>query len=293
MLLPSALSCDVRRPSRFAATRLLSTPPPSDDDVPSGNGLMGTCRALQSLLNGAPAPSPRRSKPSRLQSPLRIRSTPTFAQSRNLATPSSPKQTPPPPRQQPRTRGVNKRRRSSFEADSDYHNGGRNIRDLDMNDRVASRGRFSTPKRRRHVPYDLPLGLSQSDFYSLNSPPITASPPSSPRHQRQSSAQPQSQPQPSQQRPHDPDAALPSVEEAGESNNSDSTSWTAEDDQRLVEVVLEKFQLSQQDWDECAQRVGKDHASVGRRWQALVGEGNVGLRRGRRMVRGRINEMWQ
>lgn len=158
-----------------------------------------------------------------------------------------------------------------------------------MNDRVASRGRFSTPKRRRHVPYDLPLGLSQSDFYSLNSPPITASPPSPSRHQRQSSAQPQ----PPQQRPHDPDAALPSVEEAGASNNSDSTSWTAEDDQRLVEVVLEKFQLSQQDWDECAQRVGKDHASVGRRWQALVGEGNVGLRRGRRMIRGRINEMWQ
>lgn len=290
MLLPSALSCDVRRPSRFAAaSRLLSTPPPSDDEVPSGNGLVGTCRALQSLLNGSPAPSPRRSKPARLQSPLHIRSTPSSARSRNLATPSSPKQTTPPPRRQqpPRTRGVNKRRRNSFESDFDYYNYDRNVRDLDLNDRVASRGRFSTPKRRRHVPYDLPLGLSQSDFYSLNSPPVTASP-SSPHHRRQAVAQPQPEPRPEPrpepQQSYNPDAALPSIEEeeeaaaAGEFTESKPTPWTAQDDQCLVEAVLEKFQLSQEDWDECAQRVGRDQASAGRRWQALVGEGNVGLR---------------
>ena len=277
MLLPSALPCDVRRPSRFAANRLLSTPPPSDDDVPSGNGLLGTCRALQSLLNGSPAPSPRRSKPARLQSPLDIRSTPSAARSRKLATPSSPKQ------QTPRPRGPNKRRRDSYEADDE---------DVNMSDGSASRTRFSTPKRRRHVPYDLPLGLSQSDFYSLHSPPITASPPS-PRHQHQqqvsnesSARQPQQQ---QQQQAYDPDAALPSIEEADETAPE---LWTTDDDQRLVEVVLEKFQLSQRQWDECAQRIGRDHASVGRRWQALVGEGNVGLRRGRRTVRGRIDEMW-
>ena len=292
MLLPSALSCDVRRPSRFAAaSRLLSTPPPSDDEVPSGNGLMGTCRALQSLLNGSsPAPSPRRSKPARLQSPLHIRSTPSSARSRNLATPSSPKQTTttttPTPRrrrqqqqqQQPRTRGVNKRRRNSFESDFDYYNYDRNVRDLDDSDRVvasASRGggRFSTPKRRRHVPYDLPLGLSQSDFYSLHSPPVTASPSPS-RRQRQAVAA----------QSYNPDAALPSIEEgeeqdaAGESTQPTPAPWTAQDDQCLVEAVLEKFQLSQEDWDECAQRLGRDQVSAGRRWQALVGEGNIGLR---------------
>ena len=274
MLLPSALPCDVRRPSRFAANRLLSTPPPSDDDVPSGNGLLGTCRALQSLLNGSPAPSPRRFKPAPLQSPLDIRSTPSAARSRKLATPSSPKQ------QTPRPRGPNKRRRDSYEADDDE--------DADMSDRSASRTRFSTPKRRRHVPYDLPLGLSQSDFYSLHSPPITASPPS-PHHQRQQQCSNESSAQPQPQQSYDPDAALPSIEEADETALEP---WTADDDQRLVEVVLEKFQLSQRQWDECAQRIGRGHASVGRRWQALVGEGNVGLRRGRRTVRGRIDEMW-
>ena len=275
MLLPSALPCDVRRPSRFAASRLLTTPPPSDDDVPSGNGLLGTCRALQSLLNGSPAPSPRSSKPARLQSPLQIRSTPSSTRSRKLAPPSSPKQTTP-----QRSHGANKRRRGSFEADDDT------INNLDMDDSGASCDRFSTPKRRRHVPYDLPLGLSQSDFYSLHSPPITASL-LSPRHHHQQSNNAQT----STRQAYDPDAALPSIEKAEETAQPDP--WTAEDDQRLVEAVLEKFQLSRRDWDECAQRVGRDHASVGRRWQALVGEGNVGLRRGRRMVRGRIDEMWR
>ena len=152
------------------------------------------------------------------------------------------------------------------------------MRDLDDSDRVvasASRGggRFSTPKRRRHVPYDLPLGLSQSDFYSLHSPPVTASPSPS-RRQRQAVAA----------QSYNPDAALPSIEEgeeqdaAGESTQPTPAPWTAQDDQCLVEAVLEKFQLSQEDWDECAQRLGRDQVSAGRRWQALVGEGNIGLR---------------
>lgn len=308
MLLPSALSCDVRRPSRFAAasrSRLLSTPPPSDDEVPvpvvpapSGNGLMGTCRALQSLLNGSsPAPSPRRSKPARLQSPLHItRSTPSSssARSRNLATPASPKQTTPAPpqspaqsrrqrqrQQSPRTRGVNKRRRNSFESDFDYYSYDRNVDDGDdSSDRVTSRGtRFSTPKRRRHVPYDLPLGLSQSDFYSLHSPPVTASPSSPVVQQPQPQAETETETEPEAETGHNPDAALPSIEEEAEATAATTTTaWSEKDDQCLVEAVLEKFQLSQEDWDECAQRVGKDHASAGRRWQVLVGKGNVGLR---------------
>ncbi|ODM15489.1 hypothetical protein SI65_09092 [Aspergillus cristatus] len=257
MLLPSALSCDVRRPSRFATTRLLSTPPPSDDEVPMGNGLLGTCRALQSLLNGSPAPSPRRSKPARLQSPVHIRSTPSSTRSRRLTTPSSPERTP--------QRRPLKRRRDSYEADEDLNN---NTRDATTDDRSASWDRFSTPKRRRHAPYNLPLGLSQSDFYSLNSPPITASP-SSPRYQNQQDS--------SAQQPYNPDAVLPSIEVTDDSTRSNQ--WTAEDDQRLMKAVFEKFQLSKQQWDECAQSIGKDQASVERRWQALVGQGNIGLRR--------------
>lgn len=251
MLLPSALPCDMRRPStrsRFTPTRLFTTPPPSDDDLPSGNGLLGTCRALQSLLNGSPAPSPRRAKPSRLQSPVQIRSTPS-TRSRKALTPSSSS------KPSPRPRGVNKRRRNTYEEDLEADTSSR---------------RFSTPKRRRQIPYDLPLGLSHSDFYSLQSPPVSQSPPSPTERKQHDLCRAQSM--------IDPDAALPSIEEADEMDISTSNNWSSEDDQRLVELVLDKFRLSRRELDACARRLGKDSASVGQRWQALVGEGNVGLR---------------
>lgn len=284
MLLPSALACDIRRPStrsRLTPSRLFTTPPPSDDDFPSSNGLSGTCRALQSLLNGSPAPSPRRSKTPRLQSPLRIQprsSARSRKQKQNEPSISSPKPH--------RPRGANKRRRDSYEADLEAETAG--CADAQTPPRDT---RFSTPKRRRHVPYDLPLGLSQSDFYSLHSPPVTQSPPSPAQQRKQESE--------SKQENHassfDPDAALPSIEETDEPTAPtapDSDTWTSDDDQRLVELVLEKFQLSKRDWDDCASCMGKDNASVGRRWQALLGDGDVGLRRGRRMVRGRLDESW-
>ncbi|KAL2813815.1 hypothetical protein BDW59DRAFT_27844 [Aspergillus cavernicola] len=278
MLLPSALPCDRRRSSRFTPMRLFSTPPPSDDDsgLP-GNGLLGTCRALQSLLNGSPAPSSRRARSARLQSPLHIHPT--------LPSPaSSRKQRPSPKPSRPLTprpsRGPNKRRRNTFEEDIHMDLDDHTPCDIDSHDP-------STPKRRRHLPYDLPLGLSQTDFYSLHSPPVTQSPPS-PAYRRQQEAL--------QLPPFDPDAALPSIEESDPTlppvPQTYDQSWTTDDDQRLVELVLEKFQLSNQDWDDCARQLGKDHASVGQRFQALVGEGNVGLRRGRRMVRSRIHKDW-
>ncbi|PKX97054.1 uncharacterized protein P174DRAFT_364433 [Aspergillus novofumigatus IBT 16806] len=288
MLLPSALPCDMRRSStrsRFTPNRLFSTPPPSDNDFfPSSNGLLGTCRALQSLLSGSPAPSSRRAKPERLQSPFHLASSTTSTSSTRPRKPKTQTQTrtrPCSPKPSPKpSRGANKRTRVSYEADSD----------ADSEDHTP-RARFSTPKRRRYVPYDLPLGLSQSDFYSLNSPPTTQSPPS-PAQRRQQElcdevrAPLPPSPSPSSQSHFDPDAALPSIEETG------PDSWTSEDDRQLVEVVLEKFQLSKRDWDECARQLGKDQDSIGRRWEALIGEGNVGLRRGRRMVRGRIDESW-
>ncbi|KAF7591259.1 hypothetical protein BBP40_001820 [Aspergillus hancockii] len=248
----------MRRPttrSRPNPNRQFTTPPPSDDEAsPPSNGLQATSRALQSLLNVSPAPSPRCAKPERLQSPLQIRSTPS-ARSRRHKDSSKPSPKP--------SRSANKRKRDRYEQDEDAE--------------VTVNGmRFSTPKRARHVPYDLPLGLSQSDFYSLHSPPVSQSPPS-PAHHRQQEM--------SRERSFYPDAALPSVEGKGPAQSDDP--WTAGDDQRLVELVLEKFRLSRDDLEDCARRMGKDDISVGRRWQALVDEGNVGLRRDRR-----LDESW-
>lgn len=262
MLLPSALPCDPRKysaRSRFAASRLFSpTPPPSDDGFSASSGLLGTCRALQSLLNNvSPSPSPRRTRPERLQSPLHVKPPTRTQPQRVVKRPSTP------------PRGLNKRRRDSYEDG-----------DTEMAD-VSPRDQFSTPKRQRCAPLDLPLGLETSDFNSLGSTTIRASSPA-PRIPKteKNGATP------------DPDTAIPSIEISDCSSNPTSD-WTAEDDRKLVELVLEKFQLSKRDWDECARRMGKDNDTVGRRWQALVGEGNVGLRRGRRMVRRPIDENWR
>ncbi|OQE19477.1 hypothetical protein PENSTE_c015G06981 [Penicillium steckii] len=275
MLLPSALPCDVRRSSRFTPSRLFATPPPTDQGNPTGNGLLGTCRALQSLLNGSgsPAPSPRRSmKPQRLQSPLPINTPRRSTRSRKVARPASPRQTPPPitlattppPPPSAPARGANKRRRTIDDEGSDSDN--------EMN----RRNRPSTPKRQRHVPYDLPLGLSSTDFYSLHSPPITQSPPSPAQRRLDQRLQEFGARV-------DPDAPLPSIEEPdAPSSQPSADDWSAEEDQRLLEVVLEKFRLSQKEWDDCARLIGRRNTSdVGRRWHSLVGEGRVGLRRAR------------
>ncbi|KAL4817101.1 hypothetical protein BDW67DRAFT_36387 [Aspergillus spinulosporus] len=290
MLLPSALPCDMRRASRFTPSRLFSTPPPSDEDnrvrLP-GNGLLGTCRALQSLLS-SPGPSSRRTKPARLQSPLTFHPMPPSPASsrkskrRSRSPPYNYKLLSPRP-----SRGPPKRRRGIFEEDMDVVVDGSSSTGCAFDSQNPS-----TPKRSRRLPYELPLGLSQTDFYSLQSPPITRSPPASATCQQEQ--------KPSLMPSYDPDAALPSIEnpvpkpdsEPSEPIPTDDSQWTSDDDDRLVKLVLEKFQLSQSDWDECARRMGKDHASVGQRWQVLVGEGNVGLRRGGRKVRKAIHEAW-
>ena len=70
--------------------------------------------------------------------------------------------------------------------------------------------------------------------------------------------------------------------------------WSAEDDQMLVELVLDKLQLSRRQWDECARQLGADQRSLGARWQFLVDEGQVGLklRRGGRRRRRDVRELW-
>lgn len=71
----------------------------------------------------------------------------------------------------------------------------------------------------------------------------------------------------------------------GSSPSLEDPEWSTEDDRLLVETVLEKMKLSKRDWNDCARKLGKDRDSLGRRWTLLVGEGNVGLRRGGRISR--------
>ncbi|EER27382.1 hypothetical protein CPC735_027180 [Coccidioides posadasii C735 delta SOWgp] len=275
MLLPSALSCESRQPparSRFPSTRLFpATPPPCDDGFIAGNGLLGTCRSLQSLLNVSPASSPRRSKPDRLQSPLQIRANTMTRVAKPIAKPP---------------RGVNKRRRDVYEDDSDDYGDGDDD-DQVSGGRITSADRFSTPKRRRRAPPEIPLGLDSSDFKALDSLSDSSATLSlSPRQLKDRLG--------GESRHFDSDPATPSSRDDASKLPVDSSSdWTSEDDGRLVELVLEKLKLSKRDWTDCARRMGKDNDSVGRRWKALVGEGNVGLRRGKRMVRARIHESWR
>lgn len=121
----------------------------------------------------------------------------------------------------------------------------------------------------------MPLGLGIADFESLNDMP---------------KAEPGSEAL--------PQIILPSIEIEDTDTNAnaskDKTDWTAEEDEQLVDMVLEKFRLTKSDWEECARRIGKDDASVGKRWQALLGEGNIGLRRGSgQFVRGRLDGCFQ
>lgn len=257
---------------------------------------------------------------------------------------------------------------------------------------------FSTPKRRRVGPLELPYGLAREDFWSLEDTiptelpelPFPFSLPQAPApgsiknnaHTLQlrfrptrgeapmaavpddasdshecpaSRADPPSAPLAPQAPPatvnndsNDYHDSLGSVENPRTSPKSDSvasatspsdpnlSSWTTEDDRRLVALVLEKYCLSIHDWTECARRMGRgelEPASLDRRWHALVDKGNVGLttttcpasgsvpnrtpiahsagsvaaaavpyvdgpaaaaglRRGGRMVRGRLDERW-
>ncbi|PYI00784.1 hypothetical protein BO78DRAFT_34117 [Aspergillus sclerotiicarbonarius CBS 121057] len=302
MLLPSALPSDMRQPqthSHVAPSQLFTTPPPSDDDYfPSGNGLLGTCRALQTLLNGSPASTPRRATPPRLQSPLQLRSPPPTRSRKRLSQKDfNLKQASPSPIVTPSRppRGANKRCRDTFEIESEIESETDTDNTKPTHSVVAeSRLRYTTPKRRRHIPNELPLGLTQSDFYSLFSPPITQSPPS-PAHRplgEHNGKEGQDLERPS----YNPDAALPSIETSDDFKDTtldepspidSSPSWTAENDASLVDLVLSKIQLSRQDLDDCARKLGRDGESIGQRWQTLLGQSDVGLRR---TVKRRLDE---
>ena len=113
----------------------------------------------------------------------------------------------------------------------------------------------STPKRMRLAPESIPLGLERKDYHDLHL-----------KEMEQTTAE--------------------SVEDTTEGNDE----WSTEDDRILVELVLEKLKLTKSDWQDCARSLGKDRQSVGRRWNSLMGAGEVGLKNRKR---GRIHGTWR
>ena len=60
--------------------------------------------------------------------------------------------------------------------------------------------------------------------------------------------------------------------------------WTANEDRVLVELVLQRLRLTKDDWEDCARSLGRRNAkSLGRRWENLVANKDVGLREKRRL----------
>lgn len=166
-------------------------------------------------------------------------------------------------------RGANKRRRADDddmgrddeETDNDYAS------DLDIGTQRQQTPETeqslvgpSTPKRARIAPEHLPLGLERSDFHSahkLNNEPENA-----------------------------PHAQGTEVE-----LEADGEQWSAEDDRVLVELVLDKLNLSKTEWQDCARNLGRDRHSVGRRWKSLMTSGDVGLKT--RSRRARLHATWR
>ncbi|EED18154.1 conserved hypothetical protein [Talaromyces stipitatus ATCC 10500] len=280
MLMQSALSCDTRKFLGQQYYRTLSpTPPPSSDSI-SGS-LLGVSRKLQNLLNVSPGATPSTPPRSvRLASPFHQEMKANKSKPKTRSRKTTPKTTPKPstpraitptvsraqtPTAPPRTR---KRSRSVYED-------GESETEIEMAGPRRLRDEYTTPKRLRHFPYHMPRGLGIADFESLNGHSAEQN---TSHQETESEALPQ--------------IILPSIEieDTEVSNTNDKADWTAEEDEQLVDMVLEKFRLTKRDWQECARRIGKDDASVGKRWQALLGEGNIGLRRGSgQFVRGRLD----
>ncbi|KAK5945018.1 hypothetical protein PMZ80_002221 [Knufia obscura] len=258
MLMPSALSCDSvvaqPKPQRPSRPKLLSFDRYDPRQRPQSPvlGLIASCRALQNMLGerfSSPSPS--------IDATIRARPM------------GSPFGAPtPPPMCAPAPRGTNKRRRDEFEDEEDEapvkHAPGQTHDDI-----------YSTPKRRRTVPFDLPQGLMASDFEALAD--HVPSEQQTPRRRRQPQV-----------------IGMPTIEEVQSTPRPTPqhtpNGWTENDDRLLVETVLSKLNLSSRERNDCALRLGKDKDSLGRRWQMLLGEGDVGLRRGSgRMERGDLD----
>lgn len=162
----------------------------------------------------------------------------------------------PPPVCVPAPRGDKKRRRDEME-DDDFEVSRSQCREINMQN-----DRFSTPKRRRIIPLELPPGLQACDFEALvDTNPYTQ-----------------------ETLPHKEDDEIDMPMSEAENDpmmlERSECPWSDIDDRMLVETVLSKLKLSSRDWNDCATQLGKDRDSLGRRWRLLLGGGNIGLRRG-------------
>lgn len=185
-------------------------------------------------------------------------------------------------------RGVNKRRRSiedegrRDDMEDTFNANLENINIFDESDEKPANDVFifkgaeateprsptaapSTPKRQRIAPPEVPRGLTKEDFHKIGaSPPI----------------QQQSAP--------------------SEGTNVEMTrfgdKWSAEDDSRLVEIVLEKVKnmdLSKEVWEDCVRNLpGKDYKSVSSRWNSLLKTERIGLQNRRASRRPQLHGTW-
>ncbi|KAM3086571.1 hypothetical protein ACMFMG_000701 [Clarireedia jacksonii] len=292
MLLPSAFTCDSSQPlsQQPRARRLLfASPPLSPTPSPSAstsiNNLFTTCRALQSMLttptqlpsppivhNEIPSSPATITKNGHPKLRLRVPSSSSSSSSSKKAAPESCDRKRITKRAQKEApRGLNKRRRAM-----DDETNCENVSELSNMEKENTLEQFpSTPKRMRRIaPEVLPLGLERSDFHHLH---LTGA---------------------------DTNNEEPFVFSAGRIRNpknrgehdgqddEEGGEWSTEEDRMLVELVLEKLQLSKSEWQDCARSLGKDKASVGRRWKSLMGAGEVGLK-GRRRTRSGLHSTWR
>ena len=155
MLLPSALTCDIRplrRSQEYTKSTTLSTPPISPT-TSSLSGILTSCRALHSLLNIQPPLITTYSNPPRpiVRSLASAPQTPSSHHSHTYPM-SMRRQLHTPTAQPP---AVNmKRSRELFEYDPPTST-------------PDKENLYHTPKRQRRAPPSLPLGLSRSDFQTL------------------------------------------------------------------------------------------------------------------------------
>ncbi|CAJ2513839.1 Uu.00g019580.m01.CDS01 [Anthostomella pinea] len=273
MLMPSALSCDSsRRPTTRYQSALFASPPSSPPSSPQNTfgNIVNSCRSLQSMLqapaliypsdNGAARqdqlPTPPLSHAPLPPLKLRLRSRKQQdANGDAIPRKKVVKRAAAPPR------GANKRRRAADDdmgrdddIDSDLE-----IESLDQDNEQEPEEddiRPSTPKRARIAPEIIPLGLDRTDFHDLNA-----------------------------------GNEEDNKEGTEIETEADGENWSKEDDRILVELVLEKLKLTKSDWQECARNLGKDRASIGRRWKSLMVNGDVGLKT--RSRRSKIHSTWR
>lgn len=65
-------------------------------------------------------------------------------------------------------------------------------------------------------------------------------------------------------------------EDSSDEEMEEEAPWTDDEDKKLVEMVLQKLNLTDSEWSECARTLGKkDGQAVTRRWQDLLGHVTV------------------